>query len=424
MDDIKIITKAEVDKAAKSLKFKKSLKIGLISMFAVGSLSPLIFNIYTDKNTKQFLLSLGFVAGILGGIPVNYEKEEKLLSTYKKLEDYQLKEQLKGEILVSDTKLEADNRLKLINFVERLPYNIQPLFARKLNVESQLSSNWVESSSNDDEVPTSTPIMVNKANYESVKYKPTLPEMIWIEELVKSSCEALDKRSNQHFKVDGGSQSGKSTLVSTIIAMMTSFSKEPIKINLIDPKYPMTQWILEPSFTGFESVLCGVEAAIQELDTRKLSAKKAKENDFSMPVFDRYLLIIDEWDSIWGNGKGYSNIIDKNDAVKIKNHLMRFLKESAAYNMSAIIIGQSPLTTDNGFTQSTFSSTTRIILGNEALKFVQSPSFQFRNSADNLRNELEDCLGDGKRVALVIPNSGSIPFVEPIPKIDLKAMFG
>jgi hypothetical protein len=262
----------------------------------------------------------------------------------------------------------------------------------------------------------------NQTDIESVTYSEPEPGFDWIFDIVQNSCKPLDKRSNQHFKVDGGSQSGKSTFVSLLIALIGKLSGE-IAINLVDPKYPMTQWMIQPSFIGYEQVNNGVDAAIQELENRKTQCLQAKKNRQALPEFKRYLLIVDEWDNIWGNGTGYGDVIDVKLAKKIKGKIQRLYKEAAAYNMTVILLGQSPLTTDNGFSRSSFNSATRIVLGNEALKWVQDPGFPFKGCAQQLANELENWIGIGKRVALVVPNLGSTPYVESIPLINLDELF-
>jgi energy-coupling factor transporter ATP-binding protein EcfA2 len=223
---------------------------------------------------------------------------------------------------------------------------------------------------------------------ESVQKIEVKPGMEWIVDIAEKACLPLEKRSHQHLKIDGGSQSGKSTLVSLIIALISRMEGK-LQINLVDPKYPKTQWMIEPSFVGYEQVGDGIDAAIAELENRKKLCLQAAKNKQEQPTFTRYLLIVDEWDNVWGNGKGYANVISKKEAEGIKGNLQRIFKEAAAYNLSLILIGQSPLATDNGFSRSSFNSATRVVLGNEALKWVQilvSPSKErLRHSLMNWR---------------------------------------
>lgn len=140
-----VVTSDDLAIARKSLNFKKSLKTGLIASFAICSLSPLLFKNYTDLNTKKFLLWSGFLTGLLSAIPLNWQKEEKLLGTFKLVEESALKEQIKGDIAVQDLEIQAINHKKVVDLAERLPFNLQPKFAREWGVKNELAENWIKS---------------------------------------------------------------------------------------------------------------------------------------------------------------------------------------------------------------------------------------------------------------------------------------
>ncbi|PHJ55788.1 hypothetical protein VF14_31840 [Nostoc linckia z18] len=201
-----IVSDEDLAKASKSLRFKKSLKYGLLTSFTCLSLSPLVLKNYTDENTKQFLLWSGFVSGLLGGVPINWEREQNLLKTFESVNKETFKRQISGEIVLGDLTVEANNLTKIVNFVERLPFNIQDHFARKLRVEDYLTSNFIE--------PESQP----------VEPKPGIQleeNHLWIKSILK-----------EPFKILTGEQgSGKSTFERLLIDLLREQGHHIIILN-------------------------------------------------------------------------------------------------------------------------------------------------------------------------------------------------
>lgn len=408
------------------IHFDKLINFAIGSIAIAGTLTPLMFPKFMDRESKLLTLLLGAVSA--GGLCINIElgkRKNKIFQTFDESQLQAFREECQHEIAYDKTLRTVGAQRRLAREISELPqyehqrwismYGLQDLI-----LPSQTLNEIPDE--NRDALPNNNAWLNNQSNVESVVYSEPQPGFQWIFDIVQNSCKSLDKRSNQHFKVDGGSQSGKSTFVSLLIALIGKLSGD-IAINLVDPKYPMTQWMIAPSFIGYEQVNMGVDAAIQELENRKVQCLQAKKANLDLPHFKRYLLIVDEWDNIWGNGAGYGDVIDNKLAKKIKGKVQRLYKESAAYNMSVILLGQSPLATDNGFTRSAFNSATRIVLGNEALKWVQDPGFPFKGFAQQLATELENWISIGKRVALIVPNLGSAPYIEPIPDINLQELF-
>ena len=415
------------DYTRKVISFRNLLFGGLL-VFGIGStLTPLLF-----KHQARSAKTLSLLSGLLSCsaaclMPLEYH-EKRLLRIYNKSVQDNYSNQLAHEKIRIDAIQQINETQKLADYVEksvddyRLGY-----WANKFEIVPLISKFFIKSSEEQETVPNhnrdETLAFEGKPNITEAKYNEPEISNKWLLEIVAKTTLPVDKRSHQHLKIDGGSQSGKSTLVSFLIYCI-SYKAQEIEINLIDPKYPMSKWQFKPQFKGYEQVEKGVETAIQELESRKKQSIKCAESKQALPSFKRYLLIVDEWDSIWGNGKGYGDVIDKKIAEKIKNKLARILKESAAYNMTLILIGQSPLSMDIGFSRSSFNSATRIVLTNEALKWVNDPGFPFKNSVQALGSELEEWIAKGERVALVVPNLGSKPFVRAIPNIDLTQLFG
>lgn len=416
----------DAEKNRKIIGFRNALFGGLVAFGILGTVTPLMFK-HQARSAKTLSLLSGLLScGAACLMPLEYH-EKKLNKIYNNAVQDNYSNQLSHEKIRIDAIQQIQETQKLADYVEKFVDDYQlGYWANKFEIVPLISKFFIKSSEtveSEIEQPNNEVIKFEgQPNVTDAKYIEPEVSNKWLLDIVVKTTLPIEKRSHQHFKIDGGSQSGKSTLVSFLIYCI-SYKSQEIEMNLIDPKYPMSQWQFKPQFKGYGQVEKGIDAAIQELELRKQESTRLAESNQALPQFKRYLLIVDEWDSIWGNGKGYGDVIDKKTAEKIKNKLSRILKESAAYNMTLILIGQSPLTMDIGFSRSSFSSATRIVLGNEALKWVNDPGFPFKTSSQSLGSELEDWIAEGNRVALVVPNLGSKPFVKAIPQIDLKNLF-
>lgn len=257
--------------------------------------------------------------------------------------------------------------------------------------------------------------------YTPIKDEVPEPSDQWIVDIAKKCAEPdPEKRRFQHLIINGGSQSGKSTLFSKLLELIIKLTSSQGAItNLIDPKYPKTRWAIEPSFIGYENVNKGVEAAIKELDDRKKKCIDARKADKPDPVFPRYFLILDEWDSVYGEGKGYGTCISKAIAEKLLRDVKRILKEAAAYDITLVLIGQSPLSKTNGLSRSDCNSACRLLLGSQALKWLKDPDFSYETA--EYEAELQDMLSREARCCLIEPNMG-VPYVREIPRISVELL--
>ena len=224
----------------------------------------------------------------------------------------------------------------------------------------------------------------------------------------------LSDRLHHHFIVHGGSQTGKSTLVSALIILSSHLLAKqgvPTAVNLIDPKYPESEWMFEPGYKDYNEVLPGLEDTFGKLQELKAEAKKQGK---SLSADNGFLFtIIDEQDNIFGNGQGYPDKIDKNEVKRIINIEKALIKEGAAYNFCEIVIGQSPLNLDSGFNRQIYKSVTHIVLGDAALSWVQDASFPYKDYAQKLMVEILKFQRAKERFGLVMPKGG-VPFVTRI----------
>lgn len=416
----------DIQQVVKSVTLKKTVLSLAVSLGIFGTLTPLLFK-QLDRESKTLFLLAGMIGNATASLLPRDTKDEKIKAFHEKISLENYRKQLGHEAFRINAVTEVRERNLLADFVDndaKIPAFQKAFWANKFGVMPLITSFFIERG---EPVQEALPEQPNawqgtQPKIESVQRIEVKPGIEWIIDIAEKSTLPMEKRSNQHFKIDGGSQSGKSTFISLLIALISKMEGR-MQVNLVDPKYPKTQWMIEPSFIGYEQVNDGIVAAISELNNRKKLCLEAAKSKQEQPNFTRYLLIIDEWDNIWSNGQGYAGLIDKKLALKIKGDLQRIFKESAAYNMSLILVGQSPLATDNGFSRSSLNSTTRIVLGNEALKWAQDPGFPFKGKAQALATELEDAIDNGDRVAMIAPNLGSAPYVKSIPQINLKELF-
>ena len=240
-------------------------------------------------------------------------------------------------------------------------------------------------------------------------------DISWLLQIAAELTELdLEKRKHHHFIIHGGSQTGKSTLVSALIILSSHLLAKqgiPTAVNLIDPKYPESNWMFEPGYKDYDQVLPGLKDTFGKLQELKAEAKKLGE---SLSADNGFLFtIIDEQDNIYSNGQGYPYKIEKNEVKDIINIEKALIKEGAAYNFVEIIIGQSPLNPDSGFNRQIYRSCTHIVLGDAALVWVQEPVFPYKEHAQKLIVEIQKFQRAKERFGLIMPKGG-IPFITRI----------
>lgn len=254
-----------------------------------------------------------------------------------------------------------------------------------------------------------------------------VPTQDWISDLVEKFAEPdEEKRLYAHLIVNGPTKSGKSTLVSKLLEMMAGAivsTGKSCQIMLIDPKYPKTKWPLKPAFTGFAMVHRGLQVAVSEFRKRKEACIEAERDGRPHPVFARLIVVVDEQDSIYGEGKGHPELGGSKDerrdtAQDIHAIEVNLLKESAAYDISLFIVGQSPLSGATGFSRSDMQQACRVVLGNEALKWLNDKEFPFKEDVPELSDSLKYWMDQESRVALICPNMGRA-YVEAIPRLQI-----
>lgn len=400
-----------------------------VSLLAGGAIAGLVLPVLMNwlPPTVKTTLLVGSVAGGIGftaSVQLR-DRKEKIYQSFDKVQLEEFRSLFKHAAARNDVVQQIQAKNQLLSYIlTAVPPEQQDYWIHYCGLQDLLPPLPTLAA----EVPTSSlPEWANHTvdaqGIEYAVYDEPEASIDWLINLVKAALEQdPEKRRFHHAKIDGGSQSGKSTIVSKWLELFIKGLQaqgEKVIINLIDPKYPKTRWAIKPSFIGFEQVEEGVDSAIAELDERKRLTLEAEKKGQPHPNFPRYICILDEWDSVWNKGKGYGKIISKEKADSIRGEWLRLMKESAAYNFHCLLIGQSPLSEDAGFSRSSLNSTTRIIAGLEALKWAQDPGFPFKSQVEGLRSDLEYWLGRNHRCVLVTPTLGS-PYVEGVPSMQIE----
>jgi len=240
----------------------------------------------------------------------------------------------------------------------------------------------------------------------------------WIIQIVTDAIAPYSKRNHQHLIINAPTQSGKSTLAACFIGLFCKALGGRVTTLVIDPKHSDTNWLVPVDFGGFESAYNGLKKAIAELDKRKELARAAQSKGLLKPDFERFLIILDEWNILYGGGKGYAQIISKEMAEEMLADVQRLLNESAFLNMTLVLIGQSPLSGDNGLSRPIMENATRVTLNKTAIRWLNDKDFPNVELKAPFKKKINGWLKDKRRCALVVPMSGE-PFCSLIPVINL-----
>lgn len=208
-----------------------------------------------------------------------------------------------------------------------------------------------------------------------------------------------DSLKRQHYKIDGVTQSGKTTFAEHLLSILSGEHPLTEKL-LIDPKFRKGKpnWSFNPYCFDIEKVPKALDDFTKEIVERQQS-----ESDFG--ELSPIVFVIDEWDWIYTE-------YGKNAVTKLR----KLIKVGAELGCYVVLIGQSPLSTDAGLSTSDFDQLVRISIGKSAIKVLNNAAqFPFRNR-DELLAKAESLFNSGERFALV-QEHGVTPRLEIIPQI-------
>jgi hypothetical protein len=221
----------------------------------------------------------------------------------------------------------------------------------------------------------------------------------WINEMIVDSSNILKR---QHYKFDGVTQSGKTTLAEYVMSqIIDSLGVTDAEYLLIDPKYLVAQpnWSIIPFCSSIDKSLQALELFCKEMIARQ------QDPDFIPSKASPIFFIIDEWDWIYEEYK--------NKALSL---LRKLIKVGAELRCYVILLGQSPVSGEVGLSPTDFDQLVRVSVGKAALKVLSSEKhYPFSDRAE-LHAEADQLYKSGCRFALV-QEHGKGARLEIIPQI-------
>jgi len=300
----------------------------------------------------------------------------------------------------------AYSLVRLVMSLDNKPIIQQPIHQRpvsqpqQIQLQSQPQSIVIENNNN------TTVRAISVSSQPKSRRKPVGTQAkdnsgAWIDSMLFGKNGIV---KNQHYKFDGVTQSGKTTLAEYVMSRISESLGGNAEYLLIDPKYLAS----EPSWS-FDPYCKNIDDALEALlDFAEILSERREDPSFDKRTANPIFFIIDEWDWIWLKHK-----------AKALNLLRMLLKVGAELRCFVILLGQSPLCGDStGLNTSDFEQAVRISIGRTASKVLSIPAHYPYSDRDQLSAEAESLNNQGLRFALVQQHSakGSIELVPDIQK--------
>ena len=294
----------------------------------------------------------------------------------------------------------AYSLVRLVMSLDNKPIIQQPIQQRPVSQPQQMQSQPVVINNNN------RVVAVNQRSPQDRVQQPKPSRSVDDSELMEDTGAWILKMmfgdeglKRQHYKIEGVSQSGKTTFVEYLLSLMSGEDPTTEKL-LIDPKYRKAKpnWSFPPYCSFIGSVPKALKDFVSEVEERQQS-----ETDFA----DQFpkIFVVDEWDWIYTDfGK---------DALR---NLRKLIKVGAELRCYVVLLGQSPLAKDTGLSTSDFDQMVRISIGKVAMKVLNNPAHFAFSNRDELLTKAEQLYTTGQRFALV-QEHGQNPRLEIIPKI-------
>ena len=255
----------------------------------------------------------------------------------------------------------------------------------------------------------------------------------WLDELIESSTKHdMKNRTNHHFGIFASTQGGKSTLAGVLATGIAAQSQKPPIIAIHDAKKieglkDLTRWLC-----GFTYKLDGYKSANKWAELMgKLSFQQmvlaSESGGGNCDNVGELILIQDELNTCYGEGKGLVNQIDS-DTVRALVEQWQFAITNLAGSKGHIIfMAQTPLAGQTGLTLPMQNNLCLIMLGN-TVSYILEPKNR-ANYIRNVSNEALDAMleaaelmqSTGVRYCLVRPTVGN-PYIALVPEFDVDSI--
>lgn len=213
-----------------------------------------------------------------------------------------------------------------------------------------------------------------------------------------------------HGKADGETQSGKSTFVSNLSALL-SVAYPDAEFVKIDPKYPLSldwdaelaEWERKPKYPGIKQALTGLQELANEIEQRLIFVTEDVTEGRRPRKFAKKVYLVDEID--WIVLEYGKEAIDK---------LQVGLKVGAALDVIVIYFGQTPRCSKLKMTKDDFRNSTNISLGSNIPDAISTYVFD-----DSYGRELLDLywreINTGNIYVALVSQKGQKPFLAQLP---------
>ena len=413
----------------------------------VGMFSPVL---WPSQNNDTKLLQMLY--GLSSGVCFTFaalvrQQKEKIYKAISDADEAIIREGLKGDFTVFQAQQLMNAKISLAETVNSRPDQERPRWMQQFGLHSLVNLPAVQeavidvtpaprqlsgipnpdiAAINEDAVqeivnPGIMSVLQDVAN-QYPGYIRLDPE--WIDDLCDASAlHNMSDRSNHHFMLVGGTQSGKSTLAGVIINKIASQSQGASIVIGSDPKDQVTRWLCKFSrkFDGMKQLGDWIRVATEVISMRK---DEIGNNGGSTKNIPELFLVQDEVDTCYGGGKGFPGLVDKETAGNLQALWNYIIKFTAGLKCHGIFMGQSPLSEATGFSRPNLKNICFMALGQMSSYILGKPA-DFINAKPDIIEVLKQVCEmldkQGVRYALIVPTRGN-PFVALIPQFDIEGM--
>ena len=185
-----------------------------------------------------------------------------------------------------------------------------------------------------------------------------------------------------HFRVAAPTDTGKSVFMDNLIACLQIVLDEDCEILLGDPKYPFTDWNVQPTHKGFAATRRLIEEIGELTDTRLAQATADKDAGKAIRDFKAQIIAIDELETFMDDLK----LLEAEDPTKVRSKMVVLLrkglklgrglstvqkreagKKTPRKGIKILYVTQSPLCSRIGMNKDDFENSVNVFIGGDAI---------------------------------------------------------